>query len=44
MMDALQIVIIGAIAVIILVVGPKKIPELARALGQAKKKFEEGKA
>jgi len=37
------------IAVVVLVValliwGPKKVPELARALGQARRAFEEGKS
>ncbi|MDA4117878.1 MAG: twin-arginine translocase TatA/TatE family subunit [Thaumarchaeota archaeon] len=36
-MDVPTLVIIGVIVVIVL--GPKKIPELARALGGAKKEF-----
>jgi sec-independent protein translocase protein TatA len=38
--DALEIVIIGVIVVVIFMWGPGKIPELARALGRAKKEFD----
>lgn len=38
-MDPLELVIIGVIIVIFIVMGPKKIPELARALGSAKKEY-----
>lgn len=38
--DALEIIIIGVILVVIFLWGPAKIPELARALGRAKKEFE----
>jgi len=41
-MDPIELVIIGIIIVIFVVMGPKKIPELARALGSAKKEFQEG--
>ncbi len=37
--DALEIIIIGIIAVVIFMWGPSKIPELARALGRARKEF-----
>lgn len=37
--DPLQLVIVGAIVIIFLTMGPKKIPELARAIGQAKGEF-----
>jgi sec-independent protein translocase protein TatA len=40
--DPLQIMIIGIIVVVIFLWGPQKIPELARALGRARKEFEEG--
>ncbi len=40
--DPLQLVIIGVIVVVIFLWGPQKIPELARALGRARKEFEEG--
>ncbi len=42
-MDVLQLVIIGVILVVIVIAGPKKIPELARALGGAKKEFDTAK-
>jgi sec-independent protein translocase protein TatA len=38
-MDVLEIAIIGIVIVVFIVLGPKKIPELARALGMAKKEF-----
>ena len=41
-LDVLEIAIIGAIIVVVIVLGPKKIPELARALGMAKKEFTDG--
>lgn len=41
-MDPIELVIIGVIIVVFIVMGPKKIPELARALGSAKKEFQEG--
>jgi len=40
--DPLQLMIIGIIVVAIFLWGPQKIPELARALGRARKEFEEG--
>jgi sec-independent protein translocase protein TatA len=42
-LDVLQLVIIGVILVVIVIAGPKKIPELARALGGAKKEFDTAK-
>jgi sec-independent protein translocase protein TatA len=41
-MDVLELAIIGIIIVVFVVMGPKKIPELARALGSAKKEFNQG--
>jgi len=41
-MDPLQLAIIGIVVVVFVVLGPKKIPELARALGMARKEFNEG--
>jgi len=41
-MDPLQLAIIGIVIVVFVVMGPKKIPELARALGMARKEFSEG--
>lgn len=38
-MDPLELAIIGIVIVVFIVMGPKKIPELARALGMAKKEF-----
>lgn len=40
--DPVQLIIIGVIVVAIFLWGPQKIPELARALGKARKEFEEG--
>lgn len=37
----LEIIIIGVILVVIFLWGPAKIPELARALGRAKKEFDQ---
>lgn len=39
-LDATELIIIGVIAVVIFLWGPQKIPELARALGRAKKEFD----
>ena len=41
-LDVLELAIIGVIIVVFIVLGPKKIPELARALGSAKKEFNAG--
>ncbi len=41
-MDPIELAIIGIIVVVIIVWGPKRIPELARALGMAKKEFNAG--
>jgi sec-independent protein translocase protein TatA len=41
-MDPIELVIIGIVVVVFIVLGPKKIPELARALGSAKKEFNAG--
>jgi len=41
-LDVLELAIIGIIIVVFVVLGPKKIPELARALGSAKKEFNAG--
>jgi sec-independent protein translocase protein TatA len=43
-MDPVELVIIGIIVVVLVVMGPKRIPELARALGSAKKEFNAGAA
>jgi sec-independent protein translocase protein TatA len=40
--DIVELAIIGVIIVVVVVLGPKKIPELARALGSAKKEFNQG--
>ncbi len=39
--DPLQWIVIGVIVVIIFLWGPQKIPDIARALGRAKKEFEQ---
>ena len=41
-MDPLELLIIGVVVVVFILMGPKKIPELARALGSAKKEFNAG--
>ncbi len=41
-LDPIELAIIGIIVVVIIVMGPKRIPELARALGMAKKEFNAG--
>jgi sec-independent protein translocase protein TatA len=41
--DPMQWLVIGAVLVVILLWGPKKIPELARSVGRAKKEFETAK-
>jgi len=38
--DPTELLIIAVIAVVIFLWGPQKIPELARALGRAKKEFD----
>jgi sec-independent protein translocase protein TatA len=40
--NPLELAIVGIVIVVFLVLGPKKIPELARALGMAKKEFTTG--
>ena len=39
MLDGLEWLIIGAIAIVVILWGPAKIPEFARALGRAKGEF-----
>ena len=38
----LEIILIAIIAVVVLVLGPKKIPEFARSIGLARKEFQAG--
>lgn len=40
--DPLQWVVIAVVVIVFVMWGPKKIPELARALGTARKEFNEG--
>ncbi len=42
-MDPIQLVVIGVVVLAVFMLGPKKIPELAKSLGIAKKEFEEAK-
>jgi sec-independent protein translocase protein TatA len=42
--DPMQLLIVGGLVVVFIMWGPKKIPELARALGQAKNEFAAGAA
>ena len=39
--DPLQWVVIGVVVIVFLMYGPKKIPELARSIGLARKEFNE---
>lgn len=39
--DPFNLILIGAIVVIILIWGPQKIPELARSIGRARKEFDD---
>ena len=43
-MDPIELLIAGAVLLVFFVMGPKKIPELARAIGQAKGEFAAGAA
>ena len=40
-LDILEIAVIGGVLLAFVILGPKKIPELARSLGLAKKEFKE---
>jgi len=40
--DPLQLIVIGIIVVVIILWGPKKIPELARSIGIARREFAQG--
>ena len=42
-LDPLEWIIIGVIVVVILLWGPKKIPEFARSIGRARKEFDDAK-
>lgn len=42
-LDPLELIILGVIVVVILLWGPKKIPEFARSIGLARKEFEQAK-
>lgn len=42
--DPIQLVIVGVVVIVFFMYGPKKIPELARALGQARGEFAAGSA
>lgn len=41
-MDVIELLIIAVIIVVFVVMGPSKIPQLARALGSAKREYNEG--
>jgi sec-independent protein translocase protein TatA len=41
--DPLELIIIGVIVVVVLLWGPKKIPEFARSIGLARKEFDNAK-
>jgi len=40
-LDPLELVIIGVVLVVIFLWGPQKIPEIARAIGRARREFEQ---
>ena len=42
-LGAMEVIVIGVIVVVILMWGPKKLPELARSLGRARREFEQAK-
>ena len=42
-LDPLEWIIIGVIVVVIFLWGPQKIPEIAKALGRARKEFDQGR-
>ena len=42
-LDPLELIVIGVIVVVVILWGPKKIPELARSLGMARKEFDQAK-
>ncbi len=42
-LDPIEWIIIGIIVVVIFLWGPTKIPALARALGRARREYDEGK-
>jgi sec-independent protein translocase protein TatA len=42
-LDPLELIIIGVIVVVVLLWGPKKIPEFARSIGLARKEFDNAK-
>src|SRR5437016_2987347 len=39
-LDPIELLIVGAVVVVIFLWGPSKIPEMARSLGRAKKEFD----
>ena len=43
MLDGFEWLIVGAIAIVVILWGPSKIPEFAKALGKAKGEFEKGR-
>jgi len=40
-LDPLELVVIGVVLVVIFLWGPQKIPEIARAIGRARREFEQ---
>jgi len=42
MLSPLEWIVIAVVVIVFVMVGPKRIPELARALGQARKEFAKG--
>ena len=42
-LDPIELIIIGVIVVVIILWGPKKIPEFARSIGLAKREFDNAK-
>ncbi len=41
-MSPLELIVIAVVVIVFLLMGPKKIPELARSLGLARKEFAKG--
>ena len=40
-LDPLELVVVGVIVIVIFLWGPQKIPEIARAIGRARKEYEQ---
>jgi sec-independent protein translocase protein TatA len=41
-LSPIELIVIAIVVIVLVMWGPKKIPELARSLGRAKKEFDKG--